>query len=67
MRTLANRGKAGLGNSLLNQGGHNCLCAFLGQRIIDFVGARCIAVALDLEGDAGIILHKLCDAAYFHH
>ena len=67
MRTLANRGKAGLGNSLLNQGGHNCLCAFLGQRIIDFVGARCIAVALDLELKAGILLHQLGDTVDFHH
>ena len=67
MRTLAYRGEAGLGNTLLYQCSHNGLRTFLGQRIVHLIGAGGVAVALDLELKAGILLHQLGDTVDFHH
>lgn len=64
---LADGGEAGFGNPLFYQGGHDGFGTLLTQRVIDFVGARGVAVALDLEFKAGILLHQFGDADNFHH
>ena len=64
---LADGGEAGFGNPLFYQGGHDGFGPLLTQRVIDFVGARGVAVALYLELQAGVILHQFGHTVYLHH
>ncbi len=62
MRALADRGQASLGDALLHERGHDGLGARLAEPVVDGVGAGGVAVALDFEIEARVLLHQLRDA-----